>query len=141
MRCWLIRSLCFLLLFCPIRVHLIASVPGRHTGSDKNKWGHLKLRKVNCAISCQKSFLFDGQAFFVNSELFLSPRRWNALIIELYSGTQNRIKCHIYYSCYSNMEDAMTRVYNLGPWLVSSPALVRLAGTRQAGCVQNGWKV
>lgn len=28
------------------RVHLIASVPGRHTGLSKTKWGHLKLRKV-----------------------------------------------------------------------------------------------
>ncbi|XP_031555938.1 tyrosyl-DNA phosphodiesterase 1-like [Actinia tenebrosa] len=28
------------------RVHLIASVPGRHSGSSKSKWGHLKLRKV-----------------------------------------------------------------------------------------------
>lgn len=28
------------------RVHLLASVPGRHSGSDKDKWGHLKLRKL-----------------------------------------------------------------------------------------------
>ncbi|PFX18794.1 Tyrosyl-DNA phosphodiesterase 1 [Stylophora pistillata] len=28
------------------RVRLIASVPGRHTGVNKTKWGHLKLRKV-----------------------------------------------------------------------------------------------
>lgn len=28
------------------RVHLIASVPGRHTMLQKNAWGHLKLRKV-----------------------------------------------------------------------------------------------
>lgn len=27
-------------------VRLIASVPGRHTGLNKTKWGHLKLRKV-----------------------------------------------------------------------------------------------
>jgi tyrosyl-DNA phosphodiesterase-1 len=35
------------------RVHLIASVPGAHVGDDKNKWGHLKLRKVlsnHCVI-------------------------------------------------------------------------------------------
>ena len=29
-----------------VRVRLIASVPGRHTGISKTKWGHLKLRKV-----------------------------------------------------------------------------------------------
>lgn len=29
-----------------VRVRLIASVPGRHTGLNKTKWGHLKLRKV-----------------------------------------------------------------------------------------------
>lgn len=28
------------------RVRLIASVPGRHTGLNKTKWGHLKLRKA-----------------------------------------------------------------------------------------------
>lgn len=28
------------------KVRLIASVPGRHTGLNKTKWGHLKLRKV-----------------------------------------------------------------------------------------------
>lgn len=28
------------------RVRLIASVPGRHTGLNKTKWGHLKLRKL-----------------------------------------------------------------------------------------------
>jgi hypothetical protein len=28
-------------------VHLISSTPGRHTGPDINKFGHLKLRQVN----------------------------------------------------------------------------------------------
>lgn len=28
------------------RVRLIASVPGRHSGADKDKWGHLRLQKV-----------------------------------------------------------------------------------------------
>ena len=28
------------------RVRLIASVPGRHTGVNKTRWGHLKLCKV-----------------------------------------------------------------------------------------------
>ncbi len=27
-------------------VHLISSTPGRHTGPDINKFGHLKLRQV-----------------------------------------------------------------------------------------------
>ena len=27
-------------------VHLIGSIPGRHTGQDINKFGHLKLRQV-----------------------------------------------------------------------------------------------
>lgn len=27
-------------------VHLIGSIPGRHTGPDINKFGHLKLRQV-----------------------------------------------------------------------------------------------
>ena len=29
-----------------IRVHLIASVPGAHTGANMHEWGHMKLRKV-----------------------------------------------------------------------------------------------
>lgn len=35
------------------RVHLIGSTPGRHQGNEKQKWGHLKLRKVlsNCSSS------------------------------------------------------------------------------------------
>ncbi|XP_035693489.1 tyrosyl-DNA phosphodiesterase 1-like [Branchiostoma floridae] len=28
------------------RVHIVASVPGRHQGGQKNQWGHLKLRQV-----------------------------------------------------------------------------------------------
>ncbi|XP_066279996.1 tyrosyl-DNA phosphodiesterase 1-like [Branchiostoma lanceolatum] len=28
------------------RVHIVASVPGRHQGGSKNHWGHLKLRQV-----------------------------------------------------------------------------------------------
>ncbi|XP_078673638.1 tyrosyl-DNA phosphodiesterase 1-like isoform X2 [Branchiostoma floridae x Branchiostoma belcheri] len=28
------------------RVHIVASVPGRHQGGNKNQWGHLKLRQV-----------------------------------------------------------------------------------------------
>lgn len=39
-RAWSV-FVCFL-----FRVRLIASVPGRHTGLNKTKWGHLKLRKV-----------------------------------------------------------------------------------------------
>ena len=29
-----------------VRVRLIASVPGRHVGQQKMRWGHLKLRQV-----------------------------------------------------------------------------------------------
>ena len=31
---------------CVVRVRLIASVPGAHTGINMLKWGHMKLRKV-----------------------------------------------------------------------------------------------
>uniref|UniRef100_A0A4W3HC58 Uncharacterized protein n=1 Tax=Callorhinchus milii TaxID=7868 RepID=A0A4W3HC58_CALMI len=40
------RALTTVLLYCLCRVHLIASIPGRHVGSLKDKWGHFKLRKV-----------------------------------------------------------------------------------------------
>ncbi|CAF0978363.1 unnamed protein product [Adineta steineri] len=32
--------------FSSINVHLISSTPGRHTGADMNKFGHLKLRQT-----------------------------------------------------------------------------------------------
>ena len=34
------------------RVRLIASVPGAHTGAERNRWGHLKLGKVVYAFVC-----------------------------------------------------------------------------------------
>lgn len=35
-----------LVVFCFCRVYLLGSTPGRYQGSDKEKWGHLRLRKV-----------------------------------------------------------------------------------------------
>ncbi len=40
-------------------VHLISSTPGRHTGPDINKFGHLKLRQViNDIEKCFFKLLF-----------------------------------------------------------------------------------
>jgi hypothetical protein len=40
-------------------VHLISSTPGRHTGPDINKFGHLKLRQViNDIQKCFFKLLF-----------------------------------------------------------------------------------
>lgn len=41
--CWVVKLQIFLS-FC--RVYLLGSTPGRYQGIDKEKWGHLKLRKV-----------------------------------------------------------------------------------------------
>ena len=40
------------------RVRLLASVPGRHIGINKDKWGHMKLRKVWCIVCCVLVALF-----------------------------------------------------------------------------------
>ena len=32
--------------FSAVKVFLIASIPGRHTGEQKNIWGHMKMRRV-----------------------------------------------------------------------------------------------
>ncbi len=37
-------------------VHLIGSTPGRHTGPDINKFGHLKLRQVNNCLKKNSVF-------------------------------------------------------------------------------------
>jgi hypothetical protein len=50
-------------MFC-FSVHLISSTPGRHTGPDINKFGHLKLRQV--INEFQKSFF--ELVFFLDVE-------------------------------------------------------------------------
>ncbi|XP_067848156.1 tyrosyl-DNA phosphodiesterase 1 isoform X2 [Heptranchias perlo] len=53
------------------RVYLIGSTPGRHLGNEKQKWGHLKLRKVlgDCATSLanQESWPVIGQFSSIGS--------------------------------------------------------------------------
>lgn len=40
------------ILFPVIRVYLVGSTPGRYVGSDMDRWGHLRLRKVRrCHLS------------------------------------------------------------------------------------------
>lgn len=47
----------YLSLYVSFSVHLIASVPGRHTSDVKNAFGHLKLRKAG---------LFDIISFVIH---------------------------------------------------------------------------
>ncbi|KAF9433520.1 tyrosyl-DNA phosphodiesterase 1 [Entomortierella beljakovae] len=48
--------------FTSVRGVLIASVPGKFSGPDKNKWGHLKLRSVlRRQVEIQKEFLFNSK--------------------------------------------------------------------------------
>ncbi|XP_078263049.1 tyrosyl-DNA phosphodiesterase 1 [Rhinoraja longicauda] len=53
------------------RVYLIGSTPGRHHGNEKQKWGHLKLRKVlsNCrsSVANQESWPLIGQFSSIGS--------------------------------------------------------------------------
>ncbi|XP_076441620.1 tyrosyl-DNA phosphodiesterase 1-like isoform X2 [Babylonia areolata] len=60
-------------------VHIIASVPGRHTGGQKSAWGHLKLRKVLQTSGLEKkdigSWPVFGQFSSIGS-LGASPHQW-----------------------------------------------------------------
>uniref|UniRef100_UPI00398F3E44 tyrosyl-DNA phosphodiesterase 1 isoform X2 n=1 Tax=Pristiophorus japonicus TaxID=55135 RepID=UPI00398F3E44 len=53
------------------RVYLIGSTPGRHQGNEKQKWGHLKLRKIlsDCAspVANQESWPLIGQFSSIGS--------------------------------------------------------------------------
>ncbi|XP_072129065.1 tyrosyl-DNA phosphodiesterase 1 isoform X1 [Mobula birostris] len=53
------------------RVYLIGSTPGRHQGYEKQKWGHLKLRKVlsGCAssVASRESWPLIGQFSSIGS--------------------------------------------------------------------------
>ena len=62
--------------FC-CSVRLIASVPGRHTGLNKTKWGHLKLRKVMFSFHWPFSTFARGEWFLTRpkSSLFLRTER------------------------------------------------------------------
>uniref|UniRef100_A0A2H6N100 Tyrosyl-DNA phosphodiesterase 1 n=1 Tax=Micrurus carvalhoi TaxID=3147026 RepID=A0A2H6N100_9SAUR len=42
------------------RVYLIGSTPGRYQGNAKEKWGHLKLRKVLDVYACHLSCISDN---------------------------------------------------------------------------------
>ena len=44
-----------------IRVNIVASVPGGHCGRDMLKWGHMKLRKVDCELTNTLAMLFLSQ--------------------------------------------------------------------------------
>ncbi|XP_051869455.1 tyrosyl-DNA phosphodiesterase 1 isoform X2 [Pristis pectinata] len=53
------------------RVYLIGSTPGRHQGNEKQKWGHLKLRKVlsGCvsSVASRESWPLIGQFSSIGS--------------------------------------------------------------------------
>ncbi|WOL15127.1 hypothetical protein Cni_G23908 [Canna indica] len=59
------------------KVRLIASVPGYHTGSNLNKWGHMKLRSVlnNCAFDkefCKSPLVYQFSSLGSLDEKWLS---------------------------------------------------------------------
>ncbi|XP_072895465.1 tyrosyl-DNA phosphodiesterase 1 [Hemitrygon akajei] len=53
------------------RVYLIGSTPGRHQGTEKQKWGHLKLRKVlsgcGSSVASRESWPLIGQFSSIGS--------------------------------------------------------------------------
>ncbi|CAH2328016.1 tyrosyl-DNA phosphodiesterase 1 [Pelobates cultripes] len=53
------------------RVYLVGSTPGRYQGNDKEKWGHLRLRKIlrenTSAIAGQESWPVIGQFSSIGS--------------------------------------------------------------------------
>ena len=60
----------FCLLF--LRVYLIGSTPGRYLGSDMDRWGHLRLRKILTGFLTPFSLSFLVSNFFLLFSLCLS---------------------------------------------------------------------
>ena len=69
----------FCLLF--LRVYLIGSTPGRYLGSDMERWGHLRLRKVLTVFLAHffLSLYFLVSYFFLLLSLCLSPSLFYSL--------------------------------------------------------------
>ncbi|NWU93313.1 TYDP1 phosphodiesterase, partial [Upupa epops] len=101
------------------RVYLLGSTPGRYQGSDKEKWGHLRLRKLlkehASSIPAQQSWPVVGQFSSIGS-MGVDGSKWlcsefrESLVAAGSSGT-TLLKCdvplHLVYPTVDNVRQSL----------------------------------
>ncbi|XP_040528900.1 tyrosyl-DNA phosphodiesterase 1 isoform X1 [Gallus gallus] len=101
------------------RVYLLGSTPGRYQGIDKEKWGHLRLRKLlkdhASSIPAQESWPVVGQFSSIGS-LGADGSKWlcsefQESLVAAGSGVAALLKCdvpiHLVYPTVSNVRQSL----------------------------------
>ncbi|XP_074724680.1 tyrosyl-DNA phosphodiesterase 1 isoform X2 [Strix uralensis] len=101
------------------RVYLLGSTPGRYQGSDKEKWGHLRLRKLlkehASSIPAQESWPVVGQFSSIGS-LGADGSKWlcsefQESLVAAGSSVTSLLKCdvpiHLVYPTVSNVRQSL----------------------------------
>ncbi|XP_021258025.1 tyrosyl-DNA phosphodiesterase 1 isoform X5 [Numida meleagris] len=101
------------------RVYLLGSTPGRYQGVDKEKWGHLRLRKLlkehASSIPAQESWPVVGQFSSIGS-LGADGSKWlcsefQESLVAAGSGVAALLKCdvpiHLVYPTVSNVRQSL----------------------------------
>ncbi|XP_074677671.1 tyrosyl-DNA phosphodiesterase 1 isoform X2 [Strix aluco] len=101
------------------RVYLLGSTPGRYQGSDKEKWGHLRLRKLlkehASSIPAQESWPVVGQFSSIGS-LGADGSKWlcsefQESLVAAGSSVTSLLKCdvpiHLVYPTVNNVRQSL----------------------------------
>ncbi|CAN0107372.1 unnamed protein product [Bubo scandiacus] len=101
------------------RVYLLGSTPGRYQGSDKEKWGHLRLRKLlkehTSSVPAQESWPVVGQFSSIGS-LGADGSKWlcsefQESLVAAGSSMTSLLKCdvpiHLVYPTVSNVRQSL----------------------------------
>ncbi|KGL93773.1 Tyrosyl-DNA phosphodiesterase 1 [Charadrius vociferus] len=101
------------------RVYLLGSTPGRYQGSDKEKWGHLRLRKLlkehASSIPAQESWPVVGQFSSIGS-MGADGSKWlcsefQESLVAAGSSVTSLIKCdvpiHLVYPTVNNVRQSL----------------------------------
>ncbi|KFP57984.1 Tyrosyl-DNA phosphodiesterase 1 [Cariama cristata] len=101
------------------RVYLLGSTPGRYQGSDKEKWGHLRLRKLlkehASSIPAQESWPVVGQFSSIGS-MGADGSKWlcsefQESLVAAGSGLTTLLKCdvpiHLVYPTVNNVRQSL----------------------------------
>ncbi|NXL65915.1 TYDP1 phosphodiesterase, partial [Chordeiles acutipennis] len=101
------------------RVYLLGSTPGRYQGSDKEKWGHLRLRKLlkehASSIPAQESWPVVGQFSSIGS-MGADGSKWlcsefQESLVAAGSSVTNLLKCdvpiHLVYPTVNNVRQSL----------------------------------
>ncbi|NWW55158.1 TYDP1 phosphodiesterase, partial [Pedionomus torquatus] len=101
------------------RVYLLGSTPGRYQGSDKEKWGHLRLRKLlkehASSITAQESWPVVGQFSSIGS-MGVDGSKWlcsefQESLVAAGSNVTSLLKCdvpiHLVYPTVNNVRQSL----------------------------------